>query len=273
MCVKLMTLMHKIGNFLGITPLKIDTATVGKIQKWYNLFILLLFTIGAIISIASRRSIKHGNSLSALFFYSTEIVLYAFTFYTTIVSISFKRLHWYQFYKNLQIVKCPTQIQTSSVYTEFFIIVICSVGTEIMVACALYQQIEFDYFRIYFTPGIQLVLQTFYKFFLYTAVKMLHLRYTHLTHLLSKHLNIPSRSSLVVMRQTTANTYLLQKTVNIFNDLFGWPISFFIYYTILSSIEAIYNAGRIKSADSILIILVRVIPAFVSFPNVFFFQN
>ncbi|EFA05784.1 gustatory receptor 82 [Tribolium castaneum] len=245
---KLIRRVHKIGQWLAITPSNYDKKHVSKIQKSYNLLIFTILTFGLIkIIFYTRRTI---NTVNLILYYFIEMSLYLLNINSIIVTIFWKNNQWCQLYKNLKRIN-STEDNTRQFFFANFIYLMA----EIITSASLYEKYhQINIFRRY-----QLLAQMYYTFLIYVTVRMFLVRYQKLGELLTRQLDLPPQETLPVVRKVAKLVSFLRKSSEIFNDLFDLSLSCIIIFTILNMIFNIFwlvSDGGSTVLDDILVILV-----------------
>lgn len=114
----------------------------------------------------------------------------------------------------------------------------------------------------------QVYLKYFYKYLLCVIVHMLVVRYRGVTLLLKTYLNEnngPREVPTTLIRKIEYALYVLHKTVNIFNDMFSWPMFFIVVF---ATVELIHHMKFMiyrheEDVQTLLLNCIRVSASFV----------
>ncbi|EFA01378.1 gustatory receptor 29 [Tribolium castaneum] len=106
------------------------------------------------------------------------------------------------------------------------------------------------YYKAFSFELMQLHLKFLYNFIIYVILEMMISRYTFVKHLLTN-----QQKNIQVLKKCTYSVYLLKETVDIFNDLFGWPILFTVMYASLRILYCFESIIRDSAAARIHLIL------------------
>ncbi|EFA05763.1 gustatory receptor 33 [Tribolium castaneum] len=202
-----------LGKLFAIVP----------IQKFYPIFVFLVYTICEIYSLYQRRVIYVGFSAVQLVLkIVVDVSLYFHTFHVLIIVMSFKRDKWAKLFKIL--TKLESQSQLSR---RFFCLV---VGVHILffintsVNISTWIGLIGDYFlKCYLVEFLEI-----YPLFVYVIsssviLKILVEKYKHQNRLLTDFSNY---------KTVKTNLFLLNQVVQIFNEIFGWTILVTIFFCV-----------------------------------------
>jgi hypothetical protein len=270
MSFTLLNFLFKIGRIFGATPASTRLEKEGDRRKLYVLLILLLLTLSLAASLTDETDVNILVVCRLLL----NLLLYAVHFQFAIVLNLWKRRSWNDLLKSLKHGGCLT---TTNRLPHYFGFVSFLLLHMILTGCIYFfnnEQRDFDvYTRI---PTI--ILQTmhfFYCFLLYVITNMILSRYKFLTTLLKsffKH-RPPSCGNLPLkfFHKIEYTLRLLQKSVEVYNDMFG-PVLFCSFsYTIVTVYRLIcsfYYSSKPMPTTHIVIQIVSVFGSvFASFSH------
>ncbi|XP_044260339.1 uncharacterized protein LOC123008550 [Tribolium madens] len=243
-------LFIKVGNILAIMPQN------NAIGKFYTVLVFLLLFSGAIYSTIARN--YNYFFMKNVFLYSSDAIYICLNFYVTIFYTFWKKTQWKVFWEKFDMSYKLTQTYDIRGYT-YTIFVISHV---IFFAVGVYNMYVW-----YGIEGITMItkfgmrrienyIHFFYSLFLTIILEMLLTRYKKLNAILNSYLTQKLHFYDSTIRKMSYIVCHLKETVNIFNDLYGWPLFFIIYQTLLQFL--IYLYFMITNEESFEVIFVQV---------------
>jgi gustatory receptor len=257
---RLLKLIFSIGKLFAITPsitgpdLKIATT------KIHSVLVLSGLTIAVPFALAYKQSYYHDLiHIKLAVTVLMDVSLYLFNL-ITIAGVPFwKRQQWESLLGNLQKIKSGVLAggtSLTSYYIGYFVANLVFCVATVSDFYIWYQIVGYEYFQQYLVETVQVYMLFYYYFVLFAFIKMLRGYYTNLRLLLEekfanchhigttftgKNLNfLPNIEHLLAH---------LRDTVDLFNDLFGWPILLMIVYTSLMVIN--YIDDTFKNSDNL----------------------
>jgi gustatory receptor len=268
MAFKLLRLIFKVGRFTATTPTSIDTKEESVCQKIYISLVFAALTFGLVITIINNNYFQEDIHMKIAISYLTEFNLYSFSFYTMVVLNLWKREQWYDLIESLSVVKKKTKMwkigkRKVPYYLGFVVNNIFYILTDSYDNYSWFTHYGWEFFKRFNVRLIQLFLQFFFKLLLFEILRIILANYKKLNQCL-KNKNI----SLVHLRRVVKTVCLLQRTVDIFNDLFGLPFALLVSFTTFEVLNyilfALYYQGDISLTENIILATLRLHPSIVS---------
>jgi gustatory receptor len=145
-----------------------------------------------------------------------------------------------------------------------------------------------DYYRLYAVEYVQLYVQFMINFLIYTILTMLKARYQMTSLSLGRHIclvtklerrSLAKQYPLSFLKKIKYDVCILKETVDVFNDIFGWPVLFIILYAslqVLLYMDTLFLKSSTRSLEAILCNISMILLFCVSFsklhPNLFILE-
>ncbi|XP_068901834.1 uncharacterized protein [Tenebrio molitor] len=259
MSFKLLQLFFTFGKILALTPSSTDPEKQST-SKIYSVVVFSVLTLASLASLQSKRFYMHFIHIRTIISYLTDFSFFGFHFCVIVVVSFWKREQWSELLDNLRVVENLTGVRKScesrftryggvvAAHAVYFTVTFYAVGFWYRISNTLY-------FQQHAVRQIEHYIQFFYKYVLAILLKMILEKYQEVNVLLTTLLQYRQKLRtdffsvydplLFNLKKTEYALCLLKRTVNIFNDLFGWPIFFIILHTtfqILNHVSyAIFN--------------------------------
>lgn len=257
MTTKQLHLFFKVGTILAITPTSPYTHKSETLKrKIYAIFIFTLLLTGAIFSTVDR-NYKYFFIKNA-FLYNNDAVFVCLNFYVTIAYSFWKRKQWSEFVEKLEISYKLTQIYDSRgyPYTIFVTSHIIFLVLGIYNACVWYGIEGTVMFKKFGMRRIENYILFYYSLLLIVILGMLLTSYKKLNTIMKSYVNQKLQFYKTTLRKISYTVFFLKETVDAFNNLFGWPLLFIIYQTLLQLL--IYLYFMITNEETFEVIFVQV---------------
>lgn len=259
MSLKTVDVILKVGRIFGFGP--------SKSQNFRKIYILAVFICEFyFISVAIVRNnfFKQDNTVRICIAYFIEIILLVFGFYVGIVLNFWKSELWLHLITSL--ANTPKVTKSDSITNFWFFN--CGYVVLTVIYCSIwFSYIQWDFFIRFGFRELQLYFQFFYKLFLIEIIKLFLCRYKNLKYRLLRHLkykkklkNITPHIPLGLVRYITVEILQLKKLINIFNNLFGWPIALIIAFSTFQILNmTLFNISEtyIKPVDAAIFFLIK----------------
>jgi gustatory receptor len=228
--------IFKFGKFLSLTPTYAHPQ-ITLFLKLYALLVALSITAALATTMTKRNFYYMKSAVGGLL----DANLLAFN-YSTVAVIFCKCEQWHRLVFNLKIVVANLKPTTISHRICIFLVVQL-VGVVIIVA-SLQTWLELlgrEFLQKHHVQYFQLYLLFTYNTFLCVIASLILAMYRRLSLNLS-HVNTTTFKDLQRTVKTLDNfLHFLKDTVDIFNDIFGWPIALSVSYTTLHIINDCYS--------------------------------
>ncbi|RZB39050.1 7tm 7 domain containing protein [Asbolus verrucosus] len=261
MAPKSLKYLFNICSFLAITPCYEQKVTF--LRKVYSVLLMIFITTCVGVSNSYRQFYGSSMYLRVVTSILMEMVLLLFCYHTTMAVVFFKREQWQQLMKNLKIIikalsddRAMSRAASAAIFA-----VIVTLASEIFSFCVWSEVfgmiVHIQQFNVYYLE--------FYMFlscniFLCFILSLLLSSYKQLHRALLQDLFLPLKNVEYSMR-------FLKKTVDIFNDIFEWPIALIIAFSVVHMVHEFdyiiivistktYNIGKEMAADLLLVLLI-----------------
>lgn len=254
MSFQLLTFLCGVAKFFGITPANVKDRYDSGVRKCYVVFMFLLLTLGVLINTYYREFYRHYVHIKVVVCFLNDICFYGLNFSTIIGQTFWKRQLWNDLIKHLKKSGCMTQVIEKSdrklpYYFGFVLANIFHIVATITIGYWSYNVKGIKYFEQETAEVVQIYLAFMFKFVLCVITNMILSRYKGLKTLISNHLEQQQTQNRLKfpiddlpMHFIQKNEYtmcFLKKTVDIYNEMFGWPMFFLISYTTLNILNNI----------------------------------
>ncbi|RZC33576.1 7tm 7 domain containing protein, partial [Asbolus verrucosus] len=170
-----------------------------------------------------------------------DLTLYLFNCTIIVVAVFWKRKQWYRLLRNLKMTESRNTDRSKVPYwTSFVVTHVIFWMITVYDTYAWVDIMGFEFFKQYSVEIFQSYFLFLYQFLLYVITKLVLLRYRKLVALLMPqfHYSAELRQSvsttdnfLLSIKNFENKFCLLKEIVEVFNDVFGWPILLIIIYT------------------------------------------
>ncbi|XP_068899730.1 putative gustatory receptor 39b [Tenebrio molitor] len=248
MAAKSLTVLFTIGKFLTITPPY--NAKVSLFQKVYT-FIFITFTVViSTLSISNRRYYAVEIYAKVTVNFIIDLLLLVFSCYVPLNVVLWKREKWHKLLDNLNLMVSTSK--NSDRIVRNVRISIAKLGIDLVIViveiCFWCHVFGFTiYVRQFNVHYIEFYLINSYNVFLSLILSLILIQYQHLNAALGEHFGsgrISSHKFPIVLNKIENNLFFLKDLVNLFNNIFGWPIAIIISYTtifILNNFDYIFK--------------------------------
>jgi gustatory receptor len=238
------------GKILALTPPYNPELTL--FRKIYSTVVLAVITVGVIISTINKRLYRNFISIKIAEHFVLDGSLLIFN-YCSITAVTFwKRRQWKELVENLKI------IADAEIWSSVVVFIALQFLGVLTLTFALYTRIDmygFEYVSRYNVDYLQDYMLYSYNTILYVIARMIFINYKLINKFLWQILHRTGDCETnchLKLKQIETHLYLLKDTVDIFNDIFGWPIFFIIVYTtlhILNHFDNIFAASLFPDSE------------------------
>ncbi|RZC32000.1 7tm 7 domain containing protein [Asbolus verrucosus] len=196
-----------------------------------------------------------------------DVNLILFNFNTVLSLFCYKKNQWRKIMQNMRIVvSAVDKVKISRAVTVVLILHVFGVAIIFSSICLRGTVGGVEYFKQYNVRYFQHYLMLFYSTLLYLVSNLLVLSYKHLNDFLRQ--SVTGKKILLSVNKIESSVYLLKDTIDLFNDIFGWPIlqiiSYTIFYTI-GQIDKIFIANSLQNTYFFRRVVADVISLFLVF--------
>ncbi|EFA02927.1 gustatory receptor 36 [Tribolium castaneum] len=263
MSFKLLKLLLRTGKFLRVTP-PLSNKDTGFLQRSYILGVFFTISVGVIMSTLYKKCYLQYIHIKIIISFLEDIALYTLNFYASVVLNFWKAESWFHLMENLKATESLTSAKREKLpyYFGFLLLNIVYWVLALHEIIIWYRLTNLDYFlKQYFIVIIQLYLKFFCTFLLNVVTNMLLSRYRGVKLLLLNFLRRKKKfgalNTLDMMHQTETIVHFLKKTVDMYNEIFGFPIFLTISFTTLHILNyvhyTIFYSNRFEVLDMIIL--------------------
>jgi gustatory receptor len=257
MCLQQMQILFNVGKFFALSPSTVEVKPISQLQKVYAMIMLSTLTIWMFDSISYKNFYTQYIHIKMIVSLLTDIVLLSI-YVTGVIDVTFrKKDHWFRLMKNLKIIhlcdnrgrrmkNCTTFLMGHGIY---FVIMSFTTFTW-------YDLRGVRFFREFSCTMALIYTKYLQKFILYVILNMIADKYHSLCQQLRSLMDKSNTQQIVaVLRGMKYFIEVLKDTVNIFNGIFGWPITLILTFTILHLLNYLdYSFITIVNLDKMFII-------------------
>mgnify|MGYP005985142453 CR=1 FL=1 len=249
MSFKLLRVIFKLGKILAVTPDYKNRRLLAR-QKVYAYLMSGFITVALGVALMYRKpDYSQYDLMNLVIQLLLDGNLYILNIYT-ILTVSWKKPLWHKLINNLKIVKTDT-VKEPSLLLPFVITNIIYWSYQIYMTYTFYKHIlGVEIFKQFAIEYLQLYDQYLINCLFHFFVKMLLARYQtlriKLEHQFWSLQKLDRRTQnycFVGFQQITTEFCLLKETVDIVNNIFGWPLLLITAYATLQAL--IYLQGTI----------------------------
>jgi hypothetical protein len=267
MDLKLLSYFLKLGQFLALTPPSVDSKTYSFGRKLYIILTSALSTVALATTLVSKNFYGSQNLIKGAVCLLEDINLLVVNLYPMIILGFWKRQLWVDVFDNLKATEYLVLTKKTQWEEKFEFVCFVLASLVFILSCV------FEHYIYYKMGGldymvkdeIMYVLAYFKYFFNLLLVGIIHMlltRYKGIRRLLEDCLkndvddNLTSRKlRLNFIKNIERGVDVLNKTVTIFNDMFGWVIFLMISHTLLVTLDildcAIFDTEKLYLAETI----------------------
>ncbi|RZC37407.1 7tm 7 domain containing protein [Asbolus verrucosus] len=233
--------IFKFGNILALTP-SYSTPKETLRRKFYALVIVTSIAVGVVISVNNRNFYKGYIYMKIFVNILLDLNLLIFNCYTTLEVVFFKKHQWQKLMKNLKIVVARINSSDDSTATVFFMTQV--VGVMVIIAY-LYIWLELrgmNHLQLYNVQYFQIYLLYTYTVLLCLIVNLFLSSYRRLNYFLEQIIERGlGKNLLLMLKKVEISVCHLRDSIDIFNEIFSWPIALIISYTTLYILNDSYS--------------------------------
>ncbi|CAH1380245.1 unnamed protein product [Tenebrio molitor] len=247
MDLEIIEILYKFGKIFALTPPSSKRKKLNHLQRYYSFLIFALYLVGVTIhnyNVISYHTVLSPSRLTLtiyIFIYNCMV-----QFYILIIVMGLHRKRWFTLIQNLRNVKIPRNHNT-----VYFIMLSSSLLTylsmEFLDSFRLINYFGLYEFALAIPAHFEKLSQFFYTICACVVLKMVLSRYQHHTTMLlhvTKICKHPNPTQLKpALKNLKRTLFVLKRTVDAFNDLFGWTF----LSTILCGVTRILFSYRLET--------------------------
>lgn len=238
MCFHLLRLIFSIGKFLALTPPSTRTPKIKLPQKLYSIFVSVILIAAFAYALTSRQFYTAFVPIKTIVCILRDSLSLTLTLVIILDVNFFKIEHWFHLLKDLGLTDSSSN--SGKIVKENTIFVLTqSIFSAILVLTVVTWKEVYGWY--YITQCVfellQLYIHFLYTFLICVVLKMLSKRYRHI------HTNIQHFQSrgtdevLFWLKNFHKQIYRLGKTVDVFNEIFAWPVTLIVVLASLTLLD------------------------------------
>lgn len=256
MNIQLLELLVKIGKYVSISPSSTREKRERLSKKLYTLGLIVLFTLATLLAtIEKKKFYMKLIHLKMVLNSLIDLNLYILQIYIFCLSTIYKKTEWFQLIRNLKTISPLASFHhriPANKTTKFnYWVLIFLISNLIYVLIATYafwlwcRTLGFrDNSTQYLVHYVMNYLTNcFYSFFLCNLLWIILDGYRNIhfglnkqvkhVQKLNKNYNIPNVNFMLFLNKIEIQIITMKETVELFNDIFGWPMFLKIVYSSL----------------------------------------
>jgi hypothetical protein len=181
MSYKQLSLVLKIGQFIGHTPSLTQIEKSTGIWRIYHIVLFALVTFGHVKALTTIRFYTNFNYIKMMIGFLSDVTIHSFNFYSMVVVNLFKKQSWERLVNSLNSTSHLIQFNPKSTVLSNFIVIFLNLlhlatsGSVLYILCKNHDT-EFYLARNLITH-VQVYLKFFHKLMFYLIVNMILARY------------------------------------------------------------------------------------------------
>jgi hypothetical protein len=273
MALQVLSFVFKLGKMLALTPSSLTIKPESVISKLYNVLILSLLTGGVFVEISEKNFYSELIFVKKVVCIFGDLIIYILNFYSIIVLGLAKKKSWKDLMENLESTEYLVRIQNRKRDRIWYCLGIGLANLYYFASISYMVYVRYKSMGWRYLNHVQGYLDLYQKLIQWVIIKMVLARYKGLKSLLSaykqKNQNRQFSNDLKRFEYIMSQ---LKTTVDVFNELFGWPLLLMIASTIIQVLNTIdfiifYHNERLEPFDSFLVNTFLVTTALVVLPK------
>jgi hypothetical protein len=273
MALQVLSFVFKLGKMLALTPSSLTMNPETVISKLYNVLILSLLTGGVFVEISEKNFYSELIFVKKVVCIFGDLIIYILNFYSIIVLGLAKKKSWKDLMENLESTEYLVRIQNRKRDRIWYCLGIGLANLYYFASISYMVYVRYKSMGWRYLNHVQGYLDLYQKLIQWVIIKMVLARYKGLKSLLSayKQKN-QNRQFSTDLKRFEYIMSQLKTTVDVFNELFGWPLLLMIASTIIQVLNTIdfiifYHNERLEPFDSFLVNTFLVTTALVVLPK------
>jgi hypothetical protein len=260
-----LSLVLKIGYFIGHTPLPTKIKERTRRRRMYHIVLYGLLIFGLVIAVIYKRFYTNVSYIKMALALLSQLCIHSLSFYSMVVMNLFKKGSWERLLNSLNSTSHLIRSHEKSTVPLNFNVILLNLLHLATSSCVVYILCKnniADYLSKNLIFHVEIYLQFFQKLLFYVIVNMILSRYRGLRNLLLDHAKATDKQTLhlVFIKRVEYTMRLLKQTVDIFNSMFAWPNFFLMSASVLTALSVIdytlFRNNQINMYEGISIILI-----------------
>ncbi|KAJ3620233.1 hypothetical protein MTP99_004201 [Tenebrio molitor] len=225
------------GSVLAFTPPKNHNLTISMPRKLYIVTTFIFHVICLTMTLMLKNwHYSQSILLSTVLRILQEVVLFAYSFYTLIVSGLMKRRQWFLLVKNLTRLECEINNE-KILYIIFFLSHVMYLAFNVYTAFFWTKALGVIFIKTFILELLPVYSQFFITVLTCVILKMIQSRYKYQKVLLNLHFTHARKQlSHIILLNVKRKLLALKDAVDLFNDIFGWNTLLHIFFIAVRSL-------------------------------------
>ncbi|CAH1380251.1 unnamed protein product [Tenebrio molitor] len=231
MDLEIIEAIFTVGKFTALTPSSTKNHNPHWWQKLYEVSVFIIYVVSFVLTAFGNNSVRATlTSIQFVLIILYELAQFINIFYILIVMMRVRRSLWFRLIECLDGVESGSpRIPLKLIFAMSQLIYCCLITLRMYTGL---QQADFPRAILGAVTCYQQYTQFFYVVFTLILLVLLLARYEHLRETLwqvtKARSQLHSKQIVDIVRKLKNNIFTLKEGVEIFNDIFGWPILFTI---------------------------------------------
>lgn len=240
MSSKFLDLSLKVGGFFAITPISTESKNVGRshVRVVHSMLMLIIILIAVVASRFLSCALCGTSSIKVILLAFMDVCLCAFNC-NIVLNALLKKQKWNQLMDNLRTLdyNCTSGSNPErSAYVKFTIVQVVFWSNNIYIQSYLIYKFGLYSLFVNFSPfTFQAYMYFTHTSCIYAILEMIKLRYKNLQN------KILANGTSQQLGQIENDAFVLSESVDLLNDIFGWPVVFQVSYTTLTIVNCLHN--------------------------------
>ncbi|KAJ3642409.1 hypothetical protein Zmor_025201 [Zophobas morio] len=268
MSPKSVKVLFHIGKLLGLTP-SFSQNEVPLLQKLYTFMLVTLITIFVVLSLSHRTKYQLHSHIKLTVNILIDCHLLIFNWCTALSTVLWKSAKWQQLIENLLVIVHKSQAKIVR-NTIAGIIAIIFILITLICVFVFWVKTNGEYYLGEYNVQYFQYFQAFsYNVYLSLIISFLLLEYRNVGKKFNKLICLKNNKELFQGLDNIENSFcFLNDNVNLFNSIFGWPLTLNISFTtlyLLNNFDFMFANSSIFQKQAVSRILVDAILVLIVF--------
>jgi gustatory receptor len=249
--------LFSVGKFLTITPPY--NSKTSRLQTICTLVVVTLQVPFVIFSVLTRELRVVHICAKVVLAILVDFFLLAFSCHNALSVVLWKKTQWQKLVGNLKIIASNEKNRKKIVHhVKISFVRLVTDLTVLIVEYSFWMEVFsfFHYVQVYNAHYFEYYLVFSFNTFLSLILNVVLIQYRHLNHILQEQVSLakPVTNNLSkLLSEIESSLFFLKDTVDLINDIFGWPLALIISYTtvyILNNLDFVFQ-GSLNPDDKI----------------------
>ncbi|KAJ3620394.1 hypothetical protein MTP99_004345 [Tenebrio molitor] len=262
--------LFSVGKFLTITPPY--NSRTSRLQTICTLIVVTLQVSFMLFSVITRELKAVHICAKVVVGVLVDLFLLTFSCHTALSVVLWKKTQWHKLIGNLKIIASNKENRKKIVHNVkiSFMRLVTDLTILIVEYSFWMERHSFsNYVQVYNAHYFEYYLVFSFNTFLSLILNVVLIQYRHLNHILQQQISsakLVTNNLSKLLSEIESSLFFQKDTVDLINDIFGWPLALIISYTtlyILNNLDFVFQNSLIPDdkiafkilADTILVLL------------------